>query len=88
MRQLDTSVTQKGQVTIPVEVRRAMGLQPRDRVRIEFDPERGIATLRRAPTSIQDFYGIARSEGSPPIRPPTRDEIEAAIAQEVMSETE
>jgi AbrB family looped-hinge helix DNA binding protein len=33
MQEFETSVTEKGQVTIPQEIRRIMGLQPRDKVR-------------------------------------------------------
>jgi AbrB family looped-hinge helix DNA binding protein len=85
---MDTTMTQKGQVTIPVDVRRAMGLQPHDKVRIEFDPELGVATLRRAPGSIRDFYGMARAKGTLPASPPTREDFEWAVALDVVSETE
>jgi AbrB family looped-hinge helix DNA binding protein len=43
-----TTVTSKGQVTIPKEVRDAVGIKPHDR--IDFVVEDGYATLKRFPT--------------------------------------
>ena len=88
MRQVDTALTTKGQVTIPVEVRRALGLQPHDKVRFEFDPERGVATLRRAPSSVRELYGAVRSSHQPIEIENLRDRFEQAVADEVMSETD
>ena len=36
MKELVSAITQRGQVTIPVEVRRLLGLKPRDRVAFEM----------------------------------------------------
>ncbi|MFU8889980.1 MAG: AbrB/MazE/SpoVT family DNA-binding domain-containing protein, partial [Trueperaceae bacterium] len=41
------TMTSKGQVTVPVEVRRRLGLRQGDRV--AFDVEDGVATLRPVP---------------------------------------
>lgn len=37
-----TTLTQKGQVTIPASVRRALNLKPRDRVLIALDGDRAV----------------------------------------------
>ncbi len=37
MQEYETTVTEKGQITIPQEIRRLMGLQPRDKVRFEVE---------------------------------------------------
>ena len=54
MHELETTITQKGQVTIPQAIRQRMGLKPRDRVRFELAGD--VVTLRPATASIRDFY--------------------------------
>jgi AbrB family looped-hinge helix DNA binding protein len=49
-----TAVTTKGQITIPVEIRRMMGLQPRDRVR--FIVEDGDVKLVRSAMSLEEAF--------------------------------
>ena len=65
-----TSLTPKGQVTIPKEVRDYMGLRPFDR--IEFYMEDGEVKVRKAYPSLEEVAGSL-----PPLRMP----IEEAIAQ-------
>lgn len=45
-REIWASVTERGQVTIPAEVRRALGLGKRDKV--IFSMEDGVAIIKRA----------------------------------------
>jgi len=54
MRELETTVTQKGQVTIPQEIRQKLGIKPKDKVRFEVEGER--VTLSPARSSIKQFY--------------------------------
>lgn len=42
-----TSVTKKGQVTIPVAVRRALHIKPKDRVEIRVEGD--VATVKKVP---------------------------------------
>jgi AbrB family looped-hinge helix DNA binding protein len=42
-----TTVSTKGQVVIPAEVRRAAGIQPGDVLRVEVDAEDGTVVLRK-----------------------------------------
>jgi AbrB family looped-hinge helix DNA binding protein len=51
------TITSKGQITIPVEVRRSLGLQEGDRVVFEIDEGNAdrVARVRRAP----DFISMA-----------------------------
>jgi AbrB family looped-hinge helix DNA binding protein len=51
------TITSKGQITIPVEVRRSLGLQEGDRVVFEIDEGNAdrVARVRRAP----DFIAMA-----------------------------
>jgi antitoxin PrlF len=55
------TVTSKGQVTIPKEVRDALGIKPHDR--IDFVVEDGYATLRRLPT-LEELAGSLPSLAS------------------------
>jgi AbrB family looped-hinge helix DNA binding protein len=80
-----TTVTQKGQVTIPVKVRRQLGLKPRDRVIIEADGDS--ATIRKATSRITAAFGSIKSEGPPKDWRTLREEFEQGVADEVMSET-
>lgn len=82
-----TSLTQKGQVTIPIDVRRALRLKPRDLVLFELDSEHSTATIRRAPSTVMKLYGslsqyaVGRGERD------SRAQFEEGVADEVMSET-
>lgn len=37
MPERESTINQKGQVTIPVEIRKALGLEPRDKVSFELE---------------------------------------------------
>jgi AbrB family looped-hinge helix DNA binding protein len=65
-----TSLTSKGQVTIPKEVREYMGLRPFDR--IEFYLENGEVKVRKAYPSLEEVAGSLPPLGMP---------IEEAITQ-------
>ena len=47
------TMTSKGQITVPIEVRRRLGLRQGDRV--AFDVEDGVATLRPIPAERDAF---------------------------------
>ena len=55
MRQITTTITQRGQVTIPVEVRRRLGVGPRDKVAFAIDD--GGVHLLPAPYSLESAFG-------------------------------
>lgn len=68
-------VSSKGQITIPVEVRAALGLKPGDRVEfIEFDV--GLFAIRAATHSVQSLKGMIRK----PRVPVSVEDMNAAIA--------
>ncbi len=52
-----TTVTKKGQVTIPKQVRKALGLKERDRVAINIEGEK--AVIRKVP-SLLEMQGSVR----------------------------
>lgn len=81
--ELESTVTQKGQVTIPKEIRQRLGLKPRDRVR--FHVQEGAVTLARASASV-----VERTAGAvTPLHGPEdlealREGFEEGVAQEVI----
>ena len=63
MKKLVSTITQRGQVTIPVEVRRLLGLKPRDRVAFEI----GENEVKLVPVrfTLESAYGSVPSPGEP-----------------------
>ncbi|MBI4288984.1 MAG: type II toxin-antitoxin system PrlF family antitoxin, partial [Chloroflexi bacterium] len=51
MKEITTTITQRGQVTIPAEVRRILGVKPRDRV--SFTIENTHVHLKRASFTLE-----------------------------------
>lgn len=57
---LSSSVTTKGQVTIPAELRVKLGIQPGDRV--GFSEEDGRIVLQRQETAISSVFGMIKAK--------------------------
>ena len=57
MREYVTSVTSKGQITLPAAVRRQLGIEPGDRVSIVIEDEQG-ARLRRVEHDVRSVRGL------------------------------
>jgi antitoxin PrlF len=71
------TVTTKGQITIPVRVRSALGLDPGDRV--EFvEVEKGRFLIVAATRSVRELKGLFRGKRSKPV---SIEEMNAAIAK-------
>lgn len=71
------TITSKGQVTIPVQVRNALGIDAGDR--IEFvELEKGQFAIVAATRSVQELKGIFRDRRSKPV---SIEEMNAAIAR-------
>jgi AbrB family looped-hinge helix DNA binding protein len=81
MREHETTLTQKGQVTIPVEIRTRLGLKPRDKV--VFELEGNVARLKRAPSKILKWYGSVTPKQQPEDFQRVREEFEEAVAEDV-----
>lgn len=56
---LSSSVTTKGQVTIPIELREKLGIKPGDRV--GFVDEGGRIVLQRQETAIEAVFGLVKT---------------------------
>ena len=80
MRRYTSSVSPKGQVTIPVEVRRRLRIGPRDRVTFEVEGD----DVRLVPSE----YTLESAHASvPPLRHPmTYDELEQRVKDERVAE--
>ncbi|MGH2460050.1 MAG: AbrB/MazE/SpoVT family DNA-binding domain-containing protein [Chloroflexota bacterium] len=80
MPTIETTLTQKGQVTIPAEVRRALGLKPRDKVTFELDGD--VARIRRAASKIARWYGAVAPRERPEDFREAREQFEKEVAEE------
>ena len=70
---LSSSVTTKGQVTIPAELRERFGIKPGDRVGFVEEGERIV--LQRQETAIESVFGLVKAS-----RGVTLEQMDATIA--------
>ena len=56
---LSTSLTSKGQVTIPIRIRKILGVMPGDK--IDFEEKNDIIILRRHENNIQACFGLLKA---------------------------
>ena len=70
------AVTSKGQITIPLEVRKKLGIKPGDRVRF-IEGEKGEYVLKPKTGSIKDLEGCVHWTG----KPVTIEEMNETIAK-------
>jgi AbrB family looped-hinge helix DNA binding protein len=87
MREHLTRVTRKGQITVPIEVRRALGLQVGDNVAVLLG-DNGRATLERRPSVVAQTAGIFRSGRSPLSPEQEQEEFERGVAEDVRRDLE
>ena len=59
MRQFTTTTTQRNQVTIPAEVRRVLGIKPRDRVAFTVEDD-GQVRISTAEFTLETAYGSVK----------------------------
>jgi len=71
------TVTSKGQITIPVDVRNQLGLSTGDRIEFVRNEQSGHYEMLPATSSVTALKGIIRK----PARAVTIDEMNDAIAQ-------
>lgn len=79
LRELQTTLTKRGQITVPAEVRRLLGLKPYDKVSFTIDD--GEVRLRAASFTLETAY-----RSVPPLRHPITDEEMSRIAKEEKAE--
>jgi len=69
---LGSTITSKGQVTIPAALRKRLGLKEGDRV--EFLEEDGRVTVRRVENNVESAFGLVKAR-----RTVSLEAMEAAI---------
>jgi antitoxin PrlF len=63
MKESLATITTKGQVTIPAEVRKALGLKPRDKVAFVFD--QGEVKIEPSSSTLRHGFGAIRPRKKP-----------------------
>lgn len=71
-----STLTSRGQTTIPKSIREALQLQPGDRVEFLLDDDRVI--LRRAGADLTDLDGLLDRSGQDPV---SIEDMETAVQQ-------
>ena len=75
---METSITQKGQVTIPLAIRSQLGLKPKDKVRFVVQGDE--VTLQPVSSRIARHFGAVAGKGLD--WRAERDEFEQGLARE------
>jgi AbrB family looped-hinge helix DNA binding protein len=66
MKEQLTTVTRKGQITVPAEIRKALGLQIGDRVAVSLDDEGTLQATLRPVRSVADMtFGAIQPHRQP-----------------------
>jgi antitoxin PrlF len=85
MQEFVTTVTQRGQVTIPAEVRRLLGAKPRSKVAFQIDGNE--VRLVPAQHTLESVYGsvepITRPEDFEEISRVAKEERAAGVARKM-----
>ena len=84
MQEYEATVTEKGQVTIPQEIRHLIGLHPRDRVR--FTIEGDSVKVSRAESKLLAGFKAVKPLNQPEDYARIREQVEEEIAKDVASE--
>src|SRR5437773_2717595 len=88
MRERLTVVTRKGQITVPIEIRQALGLRVGDKVALSIsDDAEPRVTLRPVRSVAELTYGAVTPRRRPEDLRELRREFEEGVAEEVMAET-
>ena len=83
MTELRSKVTRKGQVTVPADIRKALGLQRGDS--ISFFLDNGSVRVKKSDSVIERTAGALRNPSIPPMSErELKDAIAQAIAEDVM----
>ena len=62
----DATLTSRGQITIPKEIRDRLGLQPGDRMTFTLMPD-GTVVMRVKSKSVMELAGLLRKKGRKPV---------------------
>ncbi len=76
-----STLTTKGQTTIPREIRKLLGLKENDR--ILYEVEDGKVAIKPAP-SVHELYGVFKSRIRRKGPPPTKGQMRAALKGDIV----
>lgn len=79
-----TTITQKGQVTIPASIRKALGLKPHDKV--SFRLENHAVLVEPATSSVLAGFGAVKLRGAAKDLKRLRRETEEWVADQALKE--
>jgi antitoxin PrlF len=82
MQERFTTITRKGQITIPADIRKALGLKVGDRVALVADHRE--ARLTRTGSVVQRTAGALKSSRGPLSPQQEQEEFEQGVAEEVI----
>ncbi|MHB1340420.1 MAG: AbrB/MazE/SpoVT family DNA-binding domain-containing protein [Coriobacteriia bacterium] len=71
-------ITSKGQITVPIEIREALGVGKGDM--LVFETQAQYITVKRAPTLQEIIDEVARASSSVPLSDKSDDELAAEVA--------
>ena len=80
MKEVCSTVTRKGQVTIPIEIRRLLGVKPKDQV--AFVVEDNKVRLAKSGSVVARTAGAIKTRNSALSVEEEREAVEEAIAKE------
>src|SRR5579864_6902469 len=86
MQEFEARLTEKGQIIIPQEIRRLLGLHPGDVVHFEVLGEE--VRIKRAGSKLLAGFGSVTPKQRPEDFCRIREEFEKGVAEEVVSEGE
>lgn len=78
------TVTQKGQVTVPAAIRRALRLQPKDQLKFHLDD--GGVRIERAESNLLSGYRAVKLRGGTTDLKRLRRETEVWVAEQALAE--
>jgi AbrB family looped-hinge helix DNA binding protein len=80
----ETVITRKGQITIPIEIRRSLGLTEGDRIAVEQVGD--VVQLRRAIDVVERTAGVLKKylQGPPKSIAEEKEAFERGVADEVI----
>ncbi|WP_298255195.1 AbrB/MazE/SpoVT family DNA-binding domain-containing protein [uncultured Arthrobacter sp.] len=86
---VQAKLTSKGQVTIPLEVRRALGLEAGSRIDFVFSAD-GRLVLEVVRTSVASLQGVLRRDGANTLSVEAMDDAvqEEALARMALTDSE
>ena len=89
MRERFTVLTRKGQITLPVDVRRALGIEEGDRLEVSLpDPDTKVVQLRPVQSVAEMTFGAVKPRKQPEDFRELRRQFEDEVAAKGLPEAD